>query len=178
MGKEGQEKLLQHYTPEAHYEVLIGLYERLVAGKTTFEQSKFRKSLAKPVKSAPFSHLPVCIEEKDVIAAQSTLLSSSLQMATLPPALQKPILRIAFIGGRGVVSKYSGIENYYEEVGKRLAGMGHHVTAYCRTYFTPQVREHNGMRTVRLPTIRSKHLETLVHTFLSTVHVLTQPSAM
>jgi glycosyltransferase involved in cell wall biosynthesis len=30
------------------------------------------------------------------------------------------------------------------------------------------------MRLVRLPTIRSKHLETLVHTFLSTAHVLTQ----
>jgi glycosyltransferase involved in cell wall biosynthesis len=31
------------------------------------------------------------------------------------------------------------------------------------------------MRAVRLPTIRSKHLETLLHTFLSTLHVLTQP---
>ena len=34
-------------------------------------------------------------------------------------------------------SKYSGIETYYEEVGRRLAGAGHQVTAYCRTYFTP-----------------------------------------
>ena len=31
------------------------------------------------------------------------------------------------------------------------------------------------MRLVRLPTIRSKHLETVVHTLLSTLHVLTQP---
>jgi glycosyltransferase involved in cell wall biosynthesis len=31
------------------------------------------------------------------------------------------------------------------------------------------------MEVVRLPTIRSKHLETLVHTFLSTLHVLIQP---
>jgi len=91
------------------------------------------------------------------------------------PALQQKMLRVAFIGGRGVVSKYSGIETYYEEIGKRLAGMGHHVTVYCRTYFTPPGKEHNGMRVVRLPTIRSKHLETLVHTFLSTLHVLVQP---
>ncbi len=83
-------------------------------------------------------------------------------------------LRVAFIGGRGVVSKYSGIETYYEEVGGRLAGMGHRVTVYCRTYFTPPGKEHNGMRVVRLPTIRSKHLETLLHTLLSTFHVLTQ----
>ena len=30
------------------------------------------------------------------------------------------------------------------------------------------------MRWVRLPTIRSKHLETVIHTFLSAVHALTQ----
>jgi glycosyltransferase involved in cell wall biosynthesis len=87
-------------------------------------------------------------------------------------SVAKPALRIAFIGGRGVVSKYSGIETYYEEVGKRLAGMGHEVTVYCRTYFTPALPAHNGMRLVRLPTVRSKHLETLVHTFLSTLHAL------
>jgi glycosyltransferase involved in cell wall biosynthesis len=87
-------------------------------------------------------------------------------------AVAKPALRIAFIGGRGVVSKYSGIETYYEEIGKRLAEMGHDVTVYCRTYFSPAQPAHNGMRLVRLPTIRSKHLETLVHTFLSTIHAL------
>ena len=83
-----------------------------------------------------------------------------------------PQIKIAFIGGRGVASKYSGIETYYEEVGSRLAQMGHEMTVYCRRYFTPPVDEHNGMRVVRLPTIRSKHLDTLVHTMLSTIHVL------
>ena len=87
-------------------------------------------------------------------------------------SVAKPALRIAFIGGRGVISKYSGIETYYEEIGKRLAEMGHEVTVYCRTYFSPAQPAYNGMRLVRLPTIRSKHLETLVHTFLSTVHAV------
>ena len=87
-------------------------------------------------------------------------------------SVAKQALRIAFIGGRGVVSKYSGIETYYEEIGKRLAEMGHDVTVYCRTYFSPPQPAHNGMRLVRLPTIRSKHLETLVHTFLSTIHAV------
>jgi glycosyltransferase involved in cell wall biosynthesis len=81
-------------------------------------------------------------------------------------------LRVALIGGRGVISKYSGIETCYEEIGKRLAEMGHDVTVYCRTYFSPRQAEHNGMRLVRLPTIRSKHLDTLVHTFLSTIHAI------
>jgi glycosyltransferase involved in cell wall biosynthesis len=99
--------------------------------------------------------------------------SSPVNISTTAP--QNKVLRIAFIGGRGVISKYSGIETYYEEIGKRLAGMGHRVTVYCRTYFTPPGKEHNGMQVVRLPAIQSKHLETLVHTFLSTLHVLVQP---
>jgi len=91
---------------------------------------------------------------------------------TTPAASRKP--RVAFIGGRGVVSKYSGIESYYEEVGKNLAGRGWEVTVYCRNHFTPAMPEHNGMHLVRLPTIRAKHLETLIHTFFSTVHAVTQ----
>ncbi|HKW16056.1 MAG TPA: glycosyltransferase [Terriglobales bacterium] len=78
--------------------------------------------------------------------------------------------RVAFIGGRGVAAKYSGIETYYEEVGERLASMGYDITVYCRTYFTSTTAEYRGMRVLRLPTIRTKHLETLVHTLLSTVH--------
>jgi len=85
---------------------------------------------------------------------------------------RKSKLRVAFVGGRGVISKYSGIESYYEEVGSRLAAMGHNVTVYCRNYFTPDLAEHNGMKLVRLPTLRSKHWETVIHTTLSTLHAL------
>ena len=52
--------------------------------------------------------------------------------------------------------------------------MGHEITVYCRNHFTPALPEYNGMRLVRLPTVRSKHLETVIHTFLSTIHALTQ----
>lgn len=81
-------------------------------------------------------------------------------------------VKVAFIGGRGLISKYSGIESYYEQVGQELARLGHEVTVYCRTYFTPALKTHNGMQVRRLPTIRSKHLETVVHTLLSTVHAM------
>src|ERR1700722_10335568 len=98
------------------------------------------------------------------------------QMRPWPGKAKKPVaarpVRVAFIGGRGVGSKYSGIETYYEEVGKRLAEAGHDVTVYCRRYFTPAQASHAGMRLVRLPTFRSKHLETFVHTWLSTIHAM------
>ncbi len=81
-------------------------------------------------------------------------------------------LKIAFLGARGVVGTYSGIETYYEEVGSRLAARGHEVTAYCRKYFTPDVPSHRGVRVRRLPSLRSKHLETLSHSLLATLDCL------
>ena len=96
--------------------------------------------------------------------------SKPRSLASSRPKAAKP--HVALIGGRGVISKYSGIETWYEEAGKRLAAMGYIVTVYCRSYFTPPVREHHGMQLVRLPTIRSRHLETPVHTLLSTIHAL------
>ena len=126
-------------------------------------------------------HYAKLIRLYERIADGKTQLSGASMKKMLGPigvpeaAQQEKKLRVAFIGGRGLISKYSGIETYYEEIGKRLTEMGHEVTAYCRTYFTPPGKEHNGIQVVRLPTIRSKHLETLVHTFLSTLHVLVRP---
>jgi glycosyltransferase involved in cell wall biosynthesis len=103
-------------------------------------------------------------------------LTSAKKFLSFPAAPRHPrprrSVRVAFIGGRGVVSKYSGIESYYEHAGHELARLGHEVTVYCRTYFTPPMKTHNGMRVLRLPTIRSKHLETFVHTLLSTAHAM------
>ncbi|MGA7400568.1 MAG: glycosyltransferase family 4 protein [Candidatus Sulfotelmatobacter sp.] len=177
MGHAGRELVQQHYTPDAHYKALIGLYERLADDKN--------RSMQHGPRAARGATAPVAITTRSIVDGRARGSLGRLQVE-LAPALQidatstasvsrKKILRVAFIGGRGVISKYSGIETYYEEVGKRLAGMGHEVTAYCRSYFTPAVGEHNGMSVVRLPAIRSKHLETLVHTFLSTWHVLFEP---
>jgi glycosyltransferase involved in cell wall biosynthesis len=82
-----------------------------------------------------------------------------------------PGLRIAFIGGRGIGSAYSGIERYYEELGSRLAARGHSVVAYCRPHFAPDVPVYRGLRVRRLPTVRAKHLETIVHSILATFDV-------
>jgi glycosyltransferase involved in cell wall biosynthesis len=81
----------------------------------------------------------------------------------------KTNLRVAFIGGRGVISKYSGIETYYEEIGKRLAEMGHEVTVYCRTYFSPSQPEHNGIGSATHDLLQAPR-----HTgaYLSTIHAL------
>src|SRR5580704_13046703 len=178
MGRAGREQVRQKYTPDAHYEALVGLYERLA------DEKKQSSGASRPVRTrrTPFTASTALTtvargDRGGFVPLQRLVLAPALTGAVDIPqaAVRKRMLRVAFIGGRGVVSKYSGIETYYEEIGKRLTGMGHHVTAYCRTYFTPPGGQHGGIHVVRLPTIRSKHLETLVHTFLSTLHVLAQP---
>ncbi|WP_309649884.1 glycosyltransferase [Nocardioides sp.] len=78
-------------------------------------------------------------------------------------------MHIAMIGTRGVPARYGGFETAVEEIGSRLAEMGHDVTVYCRNPGQSQ-REHLGMRLVNLPAVRRRSLETLSHTFLSIVH--------
>ena len=84
-------------------------------------------------------------------------------------------LRIGMLGTRGVPARYSGFETCVEELGARLAERGHAVTVYCRTpHVSHPGSAYRGMRLVKLPTIRRKHLDTIAHTLLSAVHALGQ----
>ena len=81
-------------------------------------------------------------------------------------------MRISLLGTRGVPAAYSGFETAVENIGTRLAARGHVVTVYCRPHMVEgRYRTYRGMRLVYLPTVRSKHLDTFVHTFLSTLHM-------
>ena len=82
-------------------------------------------------------------------------------------------LRIAILGTRGVPANYGGFETFAEQLGARLAARGHQVTVYGRSaYVRRDVTSYRGMRIVRLPAPRSKHLETVVHTLFSAFHAL------
>ncbi|HET9408169.1 MAG TPA: glycosyltransferase family 4 protein [Candidatus Sulfotelmatobacter sp.] len=159
MGSNGWQLIQQQFSPESHYREMAHLYESLRLKKSCpVTKVRLASTHTEPWKQrAPQAmHSDIaCVQERPVAKARP--------------------LRIAFIGGRGVVSKYSGIESFYEEVGAELTVRGHEVTVYCRNYFTPRISEYRGMQILRLPTIRSKHLETLIHTFLSTMHAVTKP---
>ncbi|MEO8273050.1 MAG: DUF1972 domain-containing protein [Chloroflexota bacterium] len=82
-------------------------------------------------------------------------------------------MRIAILGTRGVPAAYGGFETFAEELGARLVERGHDVTVYGRSHVIPAgLRTHRGMRIRRLPTIRHKYLDTVVHTALSVLDVL------
>ncbi len=82
-------------------------------------------------------------------------------------------LRIALLGSRGIPARYGGYETLMEELSRRLVEMGHRVTVYCRSHYTSRrERDFHGVRLVVLPTVRTKHLDTPVHTLLSCLHAL------
>ena len=82
-------------------------------------------------------------------------------------------LRIALLGSRGIPASYGGYETLMEELSVRLRDLGHEVTVYCRSHHTPRhQQEHRGVRLVVLPTLRTKYLDTPVHTLLCCLHAL------
>lgn len=84
-------------------------------------------------------------------------------------------MKIALIGSRGIPARYSGFEQFYEQFAVRLAERGHDVTVYNRSHFIKDVKkEYKGVRIVSLPSIPTKHLDTITHTFLSSLHALFQ----
>ncbi len=80
-------------------------------------------------------------------------------------------MRFAIVGTRGIPARYGGFETFAEELSARLAARGPHVTVYCREKHSEPV--YRGVYLKTLPTIRHKYFDTIIHTFLSTLHLLT-----
>ena len=81
--------------------------------------------------------------------------------------------RIAILGTRGVPASYGGFETFAEQLGSRLAARGHSVTVYGRSHvIAAGTSTYRGMEIRRLPTLRHKYFDTVVHTAFSVVDVL------
>lgn len=82
-------------------------------------------------------------------------------------------MEIALLGTRGIPASYSGFETCVEQLGQRLVERGHQVTVYCRPHhITYQGTHYKGMRLVKIPTVANKYLDTIVHSFISSLHAL------
>src|SRR3954453_11531783 len=80
-------------------------------------------------------------------------------------------MRIAILGTRGIPAAYSGFETAAEQLARRLSERGHEVVVYCRPHVVDKrLKQWKGARLVHLPTVRTKYLDTFVHTFLSALH--------
>lgn len=84
-------------------------------------------------------------------------------------------MKIAFIGQKGIPAKLGGVEKYTEEVASRMAKLGHEVFVYARNNYTDKsIREYKGTKLIHLPSISSKNLDAISHTFFATVHAIFQ----
>ncbi len=79
--------------------------------------------------------------------------------------------RVALLGSRGIPGRYGGYETLFAELAPRLVARGFEVTVYGRSHYVRRRLERwRGVRLVVLPTLRTKHLDTPIHTLLSCLH--------
>jgi len=88
-------------------------------------------------------------------------------------------MRIYYIGSKGIPSSSiagaGGVERHVEEIATRLAHHGHEVFVYARSHADQgHKKTYEGVHIIRLPSIRTKNLDTISHVFLATMHVLFQ----
>src|SRR5262245_16358238 len=82
-------------------------------------------------------------------------------------------MKLAIIGTRGIPANYGGFETFAEELATRLVARGHDVTVYGRSNNIRYPHDtYKGVRLVILPTIGTKHLDTIAHTFFSVLHAI------
>jgi len=82
-------------------------------------------------------------------------------------------MKLAILGTRGIPANYGGFETFAEELSTRLVSRGHDVTVYGRSN-NIRYREkiYKGVKLTVLPTIGTKHFDTVAHTFLSVFHAV------
>jgi glycosyltransferase involved in cell wall biosynthesis len=82
-------------------------------------------------------------------------------------------MHIAMIGQKGIPTRFGGIERHVESLAVRLGAAGHTVTVFTRAWYAaPRDEFAKGVRVVATPTLRTKHLDAIVHTLTSTVRAI------
>ena len=80
---------------------------------------------------------------------------------------------VAVIGIRGLPANYGGLETCAEEVTRRWVEQGIEVRVYCRsTRYPERDAQIDGVDLVYTPSLPSKSLDTVSHTFISILHLL------
>jgi len=84
-------------------------------------------------------------------------------------------MKIAYIGQKGIPVTLGGVERHVEELAAKMAEKGHKVFVYARKNYTNNsLQEYKGVKIIILPSISTKHFDTITHTFISIVHSLFQ----
>ncbi|MBL8062685.1 MAG: glycosyltransferase family 4 protein [Anaerolineales bacterium] len=77
-------------------------------------------------------------------------------------------MKIAYMGVKGLPSK-SGTERVIEAIIKRLAGK-FDITIYCDADYTPAGTHYEGVKLIRIPSFKGRHLKPIMLGILSALH--------
>src|SRR3989338_1619429 len=82
-------------------------------------------------------------------------------------------MRIAMIGQKGMPAVFGGVERHVHELSMRLVRRGHDVTVYSSPWYSrKKVKNIQGVRLRFIPSIHTKHLDTISHVFLATIDAM------
>lgn len=80
-------------------------------------------------------------------------------------------MKVAIIGTRGYPYVYGGFETFVKELSERLVKKNVEVHVYCqRDLFKEKPKTVNGIHLHYIPTVQTKSLNQLIHSFFSIVH--------
>ncbi len=82
-------------------------------------------------------------------------------------------MKVAFIGQKGIPASYGGVERHVEELATRVSKRGHEACVYNRHHYnaSPPSR-YEGVWVVTLPSVATKHLDTITHVAACTAHAV------
>ncbi len=81
-------------------------------------------------------------------------------------------MKIAMVGQKGMPATYGGVERHVEELASRLVRRGHDVSVYTRMHYSRQRGTHLGVRLIRHPTLKTKHLDAASHCLIASIDSL------
>lgn len=84
-------------------------------------------------------------------------------------------MRIGFIGQKGFPATWGGVEVHVDEVARRLAARGHHVTVFNRRWYAQPVAPAPAaerLTVVDIPSLNTASLDAITHSALSTCSAL------
>lgn len=87
-------------------------------------------------------------------------------------------MKIAMLGHKGIPATWGGVETHVDHLSRQLADLDYEVVAYSRKHYVDEdaVKRFNKSQkritSVLTPTINTKHTDTIVHTFVSTLHAM------
>lgn len=83
-------------------------------------------------------------------------------------------MKIAFIGQKGIPTIHGGgVERHVENLAVSLVKLGHEAIVYTRHSYTDKsLKEFKGVKLINLPSIPSKNLDAISHTFLACLNVI------